>query len=77
MHLTDKVIGERNMYNISVNQSVSYALALKQVNNIMNFQTAVFNKAVDSFEQQGEMVTELLNKTDVNTDIGQLLDILV
>jgi len=65
------------MDNISVNQSVSYALALKEVNNIMSFQTAVFNKAVDSFEQQGEMVTELLNETNVNTDIGQLLDILV
>ena len=63
---------------LSVNQSINIALAMKQANVQGNFQTAVFKKAVDAFETEAGAVTELLEEAMVDSEaISNVIDILV
>lgn len=58
---------------LSVNQSISLALALKQVNTQAEFHTAVFKKAVEAMATEAETMTELIDTQSVEN----LIDILV
>jgi len=63
---------------ISVNQSIAFALAMKQANVQGNFQTAVFNKAVDAFESEAELMAELVSEVEVDMEsVAKIVDILV